>query len=415
MDSRNQPSTNASGTEEKGYRSETDDASLVHEKSDVEVPKGLLREGIMVAVVCMAQLMTQAALGQLIAPLHIIGDSFGTTNPGQLSWYAAAYSLTVGTFILIAGRLGDLFGHKRLFIAGFVWFGVWSLLAGFSVYTSPIFFDFTRAMQGIGPAFMLPNGVAILGRAYPPGRRKEMIFSLFGATAPTGFVLGATFASLFAEVAWWPWGYWTMGAVCFACAAIGIFFIPVTPAPPRDTSHSMFSQVDGPGCIVGVTGLILINFAWNQGPVVGWDVPYVYSLLIVGFLFMAAFFYVEWKAEFPLIPFDILNRTTGFVLACIACGWSSFGIWIFYWWQLVEVLRGYSPLLASAYMVPTTISGLAAAVTTGLILSKVPASTVMQISMTAFMTGAILMATCPVDQSYWLQTFFAAVITPWGM
>jgi MFS family permease len=165
----------------------------VQSKSD-RPPFSLPHEVAFVLTVCMAQLMTQAGLGQAIAPLHIIGASFGVDDdPAQLAWFPAAYSLTVGTFILIAGRLGDLYGHKRLFVAGFLWFGLWSVIAGFAVYSGPILFDCCRAFQGIGPAFLLPNGIAILGTTYEPGVRKAMVFSAFGAMAPSGFVVGALF------------------------------------------------------------------------------------------------------------------------------------------------------------------------------------------------------------------------------
>lgn len=76
----------------------------------------------------MAQFMTQASLCMPIAPVHIIGDSFGITNPASLSRYAASYSLNVGTFILVAGRLGDVYGHRLMFLAGFMWFALWSFL-----------------------------------------------------------------------------------------------------------------------------------------------------------------------------------------------------------------------------------------------------------------------------------------------
>jgi MFS family permease len=139
-------------------------------------PKSLSQKIPFVAVVCIAQFMTQAGLSMSIAPVHIIGLSFGTSNPAELSWFAAAYSLTVGTFILVAGRLGDVYGHRRLFVLGFGCFSLWSLLAGFSVWSNKIFFDCCWALQGIGPAILLPNAIAIFGRTYPPGFRKEMIF-----------------------------------------------------------------------------------------------------------------------------------------------------------------------------------------------------------------------------------------------
>jgi MFS family permease len=119
-----------------------------------------------------------------IAPVYIIGKNFHADIPDELSWCAVAYSLTVDTFVLVCGRLGDVFGRRLMFIIGFAWFGLWSLLVGLSVWSNQAFFYCCRAFQGMGPAMLLPNAIAILGRAYPPGLRKEIIFSFFGATAP---------------------------------------------------------------------------------------------------------------------------------------------------------------------------------------------------------------------------------------
>ncbi|KAG4439889.1 Low affinity NH4+ transporter [Cadophora sp. M221] len=387
----------------------------------------LPREAAFIATLCTTQLFTQASLAQAIAPLHIIGASFSISSPGELSWFPAAYSLTVGTFILIAGRLGDLYGHKRFFVAGWIWYGVWSLLAGLAVYVpsrhdgggGAVFFDVCRGMQGIGPAFLLPNALAILGRTYPQGRRKEMVFSIFGATAPSGFVLGAVFASLFAQVGWWPWAFWCMGILCFGMGGLGWYVIPTTPTPvlqdDEDDGVGMWERCDGMGCVTGVTALVLVNFAWNQGPVVGWSTPYTYALLILGFVFLALFAWVESRASHPLLPKEALTRDTAFVLGCMAAGWSSFGIWVFYGWQFLEELRGTSPLLTSAQFVPCAFSGLAAALTTGHILHHVGPSIVMMVAMTAFTTGLVLIATAPVQQTYWVQTFISICIMPWGM
>ncbi|KAM3164618.1 Low affinity ammonium transporter [Lachancea thermotolerans] len=381
----------------------------------IQKPESLLREAAFVGVICGAQLMTQAGLGQSIAPLHIIGDSFGTRNPGQLSWFAAAYSLTVGTFILIAGRLGDVYGHKKFFIIGFFWYALWSLLAGFSVYSNQIFFDCCRAFQGIGPALLLPNAIAILGRTYVPGRRKAMILSLFGATAPAGFVLGAVFSSIFGQLTWWPWAYWAMGIVCFFLAVAGILVIPRMPLPKLDTSVSTYQRLDIPGSVTGVIGLVLLNFAWNQGPVVGWQTPYTYSLLIVSAVFLCVFAFIESRAPHPLLPLSALSSDAAFVLGCVGAGWSSFGIWIYYFWLFLEELRGHSPLLTSAQFAPVAISGLCAALTTGFVITRVRASLVMLFAMTAFTVGGILIATAPVKQVYWAQAFVSIIVMPWGM
>jgi len=292
----------------------------------------LAREAIFVALICLAQFLTQAGLGSVLAILPVLGASLGigVTNHGVQAWLIAGYSLTIGTFILVSGRLGDLYGHKRVLLAGYAWFGTWSIVAGLAVYSGSVLFIFARILSGVGPSLMLPNALAILGIAYPPSPRKNLVFSLFGAVAPGGCVVGAALASVFALV-WWPWFFWAMGIVLLATAVLGYFVIPEDHHPQalgwRSLSVLEFIEaVDALGGALGVMALVLINFAWNQAGVVGWSEPYVYVLLVVGVLLVPVFFWVEFRVvRSPLLPFDVLNRKVGLVLVCVACGWGSFG------------------------------------------------------------------------------------------
>ncbi|KAF2086030.1 YOR378W-like protein [Saccharata proteae CBS 121410] len=368
-----------------------------------------------VTLVSCAQLFTQAGLAQTMAPLHIMAKDFGDPSAGQLSWFTAAYSLTVGTFILIAGRLGDMYGHKLMFILGWAWYSLWSLICGLTVYSnSQIFLDVCRALQGIGPAILLPSSLAILGQTYPPGRRKEMVFAIYGATAPNGFAVGALFSSLVAQLAWWPWAFWLMAIVCFVFVALAYFIIPTEHHDDSASAHGK-QTFDWLGAITGVVGLVLFNIAWNQAPVVGWSSPYIIVLLILGVLFFIGFIFVEKRVAQPLVPIDSFDSHVGFVLACIALGWSSFGIWLYYFWQLAEVVRGNTPLNATAQVTPTCVSGICAALTVGFLLSRVKTAWIICGAMTAFCVGNILLATLPREQLYWKQLFWAELVTPWGM
>lgn len=374
-------------------------------------------EFVFVAVVCMAQFMTQAALGACLSPLDIIGESFDITNPGILSWLIAGYSLTVGTFILFFGRCGDLFGYRLMLLVGFSWFSIWSLVAGVSIYSNYILFIFARALQGLGPAMLFPNALAILGATYPPGNKKRLIFALFGGMAPSGAVVGAVFAALLAELAWWPWAFWCMAIYCTLLAVIVYLVVPSTPSHTADMPISrILTELDVVGAILGVAGLVLVNIAWNQAPVVGWQQAYVYVLLIIGFLFFAAFIYYEVAmSPQPLIPFETLNTDVCFILGCVACGWSSFGIWVFYIWRFLEDIRGITPLLAAAQFVPPAPSGLAASLVTAYLMGKAKPGWIMFIALSAFTLGSILMAISPVDQTYWALTFVSLLVMPWGM
>ena len=93
-----------------------------------------------------------------------------------------------------------------MLVIGYVWFGIWSIVAGLANYSNHVLFIFARVIGGTGPAISMPNALALLGALYQRGKRKNMAFSLFAACAPSGAILGAVFASLFA-LAWWPCTY----------------------------------------------------------------------------------------------------------------------------------------------------------------------------------------------------------------
>jgi MFS family permease len=291
-----------------------------------------IREFLFIGLLCCAQLVTQAGLLNSLNILHIIGSDLGITNPGVLSWLVAGYSLTVGTFILLSGRCGDLFGYKIMMIIGFAWFAIWNIIAGFSVYASrnggQVLFIFSRVLGGIGPAILLPNALGLLGATYNPGRKKDMIFSLFGACAPGGAVVGGTFAGLW-SLLWWPWTFWTFGITLAILAILSSFILPSVPLSREARSLSYkekLVELDLLGASVGITAMILFNFAINQAPGFGWSKVYIYLLLIFGTLLFLVFFWIELKvAEKPLLPFDALSVDVSFVLFCEACGWAAFG------------------------------------------------------------------------------------------
>lgn len=376
-----------------------------------------IHEFFFVSIVCMAQFMTQAALAACLAPLQIIGDALNISNPGILSWLIAGYSLTVGTFILFFGRCGDLFGYRSMFIIGFFWFALWSVVAGLSAYSNYMLFIFARTLQGLGPAMLFPNALALLGSTYPPGNKKRMVFALFGGCAPSGAVVGGVFGALLAEKAWWPWTFWCMAIYCFLLAVLGFFVIPFTHSAPKGlTLHDLIVELDVVGATLGVSGLVLVNIAWNQGPVVGWQTVYVYVLLIIGALLLAGFIFYEMRlASKPLIPFHALNLNVSFILGCMACGWSSFGIWVFYLYQFFENIRGQTALSSAAQIVPAAVSGLTAAVVTGWLMSRLRPGWIMLFAMLGFTIGNVFLAVAPVHQTYWALTFVSTVVMPWGM
>ena len=368
-------------------------------------------EILFVGVAIMSNFMALAGLGQAISPLQIISNDLHVTKPGEQAWFAAAYSLTVGTFILMAGRMGDVIGHKRMFVCGYCFLGVWSGFAGFTVYTGrQIFFDVCRALQGIGAAMVAPNALALLARAYPPGKKKNIIFSLYGAMAPWGFVVGALFGAIFAELAWWPWIFWSYGLAAWALAAFALLVVPKSLGHDAQfVAKTAKPGMDWKGCGLGVTGLVLVNVAWNNAALYGWHTPHVYFVLIIGLLVLVTFGWVESHAESPLVPVKAMNRTVVWTLALVGLGWGSFGIWIYYSFRWMMEVRGSAPLLAAVRFIPAIPCGMIAAGVTGLMLTHTPVAFTVLISMTAFFVGELIAATQPVKQSFWAQMFISVV------
>ena len=265
----------------------------------------------------------------------------------------------------------------------------------------------------------LPNAVALLGITYPPGLRKNIVFAVFGAVAPGGAVIGAVFGGIFRNN--WPWAFYSLALVLLTAALVGHIVIRNRASPePVDTKKlslwQLLETLDILGGSVGIIALALFNFAWNQAPATSWAEPAVLTTLILGVLLVPVFFFVETRvSSSPLIPLDIINSDIGFVIACVALGWATFGIWIYYSFQFFQQIRGSGLLLTSAYYVPAAISGALASIITGLLLRVLHPAWVMTLSLTSFTIAPILVGTAPVQQTYWSQTFVSMIFITWGI
>lgn len=368
-----------------------------------------------VLVIILAQFMSFAGLGQAIAPMQYIAQDLQVSHPSSPAWFATAYALTFGTFLLICGRMGDILGHKRIFVFGYSFLASWSAFAGFSAYIhSPAFFNICRAFQGVGAALLVPNALALLERAYPPGWKKNVVIALYSVIAPWGFVLGGLFASLFAEVAWWPWAFWSYALAAWTLSALSILIIPRSLA--HDAQFSRTRDDDRPGwdlagSLLGIFGLVLVSVAWNLAPLFGWGTPRVYLLLIIGIISLIAFIWVEARALSPIFPIELKALCS---LVVVGLGWGSAGIWTFYSFKFLDDIRHFSALGTTAQFIPLMFAGLLAAGVTIFLLRHTSVQFTLFLSMVAFFVGEIMTATQPSKQTYWAQMFLAVLTMPFG-
>ncbi|KAI2628206.1 major facilitator superfamily transporter [Xylaria nigripes] len=378
----------------------------------------LLREILFVATICVAHLCAQAGIGQTLPITRDIGSRFRVTNADNLSSAIAGYDMGLGAFILVASRLGAIFGHKRLFIIGLLWSAAWSLFVGASFYSTRSLLIISRTLQGVGVGLTLPSGLTLLEARCLTGIRKGVVFTLYSVMSPIGLILGALGAGIFAKLAWWPWVYWAFSITLVVLAAISCFTIPSTSRENSEESEAngIVSELDIPGMTTGITSLGLFGFAWIQAQEVGWQQLYLWIILILSVILAMLFVMIEaFYARKPLVPRSALSSDVFWILVTAGCSWSSFGIWSFYGWQFVERLRFVSPLLSTAYFVPIVIVGCIAAVSTRFIIHRIGQHETFCIAMLAMMTGGVLMVTMPARQMYWKQLFTSIVFMTWGL
>ncbi|KAI0477432.1 major facilitator superfamily-domain-containing protein [Xylariaceae sp. FL0804] len=401
------------------------------------------REFFFVATICVSHLCAYAGIGQVLPLLDVLGSALGAPSTGSLSWAVAAYCAAPGACLLFASRLGDVFGHRRVLLLGLAWAALWAAVAGAS-FSLPVpapaqqqfaqprqpgtatsapsaLFLVSRALQGLGAALALPAGSALLAGVYPDdgsgsgsgrSRGRAVAFALHAAAAPLGLLAGAAGAAVLA-LAWWPLAFFATTLTLLATAAVGEL---LHPGHARRTADDLVAELDVPGAAAGVAALVLLGFALNQAPLVGWTEPYVWLALIAGVLLAVLFVMIEsYYAPRPLLPLYALSWHESCVLLAVATGWACFGVWLFYSWQFVLVLRDVSPLLSTAYFVPIAISGTLAAVWSGSIMRRLGSLAMLCVALFSLTLGAVLTATVPVNQIYWAQFFISTLVVGWAM
>ncbi|KEF56434.1 uncharacterized protein A1O9_08015 [Exophiala aquamarina CBS 119918] len=372
-------------------------------------------------MIAFLQIIPQSTLTTVFPISRYIAQSFAIQNHLILPWLVAAYALSFGTFILIGGRLGDIFGHKSMVVVGYCFMSFWSVVAGLSHYAGfPVFFV-ARGFQGVAASLMVPNGLALLGRTYPPGSKEKIFsFTMFGLFAPVGAYLGMLFGALFSEHSAWWWGFYTLAIISIMLAVtaqVVLISPPLTPKQIRPTKEKL-QDMDWLGAVTGVGGLICVQIALVSAPAAGWSTQYIYMLLIMGLLLIAFFVIVEIKvAEQPLVPFKMLKADVGFVLGAVACGWASFGIWTWFLWKYLLGIKNDTPLHAALHVLPIVPVALVASVLTAWMMRKCRPAWTLFWALIAFTLGPLLLAIdSNIDRtSYWTWTFISLLVMPFGM
>lgn len=224
--------------------------------------------------------------------LPTLGDDLGMSQSG-LQWAVTAFALPSGGFLLLFGRIGDLYGRRRLFLTGLALFGSASLLATFA--WDPASFLTGRALQGLGAATIVPTGMSLLTTTFPEGPARDRALGISGTLLSLGYTTGMVAGGVLTDAFGWrsTMALLTLFAVIVLSLAPALLPESRTPDRPR---------LDVPGAITVTTGLLALIYALSTAADHGFARTDVVTTLIAGLLLLTAFAYVESRTESPWSP-----------------------------------------------------------------------------------------------------------------
>jgi MFS family permease len=263
-------------------------------------PKLSPRDKLVLFVLCAAQFMVALDFSVLNVALPVLGADLGM-DQSALQWAVTAFALPSGGFLLLFGRTGDLFGRRRLFLAGLALFGLASLLATFA--WDPASFLAGRALQGVGAAAIVPTGMSLLTTTFPEGPQRDRALGISGTLLSLGFTVGMVLGGVLTDTLGWrsTMGLLTLFALIVLPLAPGLLPESRTPDRPR---------LDIPGAVTVTGGLLALIYSLSTAAERGFGGTDVIVTLVAGLLLLAAFVAVESRAASPLVSLPMLRRRT---------------------------------------------------------------------------------------------------------
>ncbi|MGW7285672.1 MFS transporter [Streptomyces sp. NPDC054847] len=258
------------------------------------------RARLVLFVLCAAQFMVALDFSVLNVALPELGRDLGL-GPSSLQWAVTAFALPSGGFLLLFGRIADLYGRRRLFLTGLAVFGVASLLATFA--WDPASFLAGRALQGLGAAVIVPTGMSLITTTFPEGPQRERALGISGTLLSLGFTVGMLLGGVMTDTLGWRS---TMGL-------LALFTLVVLPLAPRVLTESrtpLRPRLDVPGAVTVTGGLLAVIYALSTAADRGFGGADVIVTLVAGVALLTAFAVVETRSPAPLVSLPMLRRRT---------------------------------------------------------------------------------------------------------
>ncbi len=337
--------------------------------------------------------------------LPTIGRDLHTDLAG-LQWVLNGYLLTLGSFLVIGGSLGDRFGRRKLFLIGLVSFGTASLLCGLAPTTVTLIA--ARSIQGIAAALLVPGSLAIISASFRPEDRGAAI----GAWAGLGGVasaVGPFLGGWLIESVSWRAVFFINLPLAAAAFVLTLWHVPESRDPNAD--HA----IDVAGASALALGLGSVVYALIEGPANGWGATEV-GIGAFGVVALVGFIVIELRSQHPMVPLGVFRSRQFSGANLVTFGvYGGLGATTFLVVVYLQTRLGYSPIAAGASLLPLTAMMMLFSARMGALAQRIGPRLPMTVGPIIAGLGMALFSLLEPGASYWTSAFPAATVMAIGM
>lgn len=329
-------------------------------------------------------------------------------SAGDIQWLFTGYGLVFGGFLLLGGRLSDLYGRKRIFLIGTAVFTLASMLGGLS--TGPGMLVAMRCLQGLGAAFLAPAALALLMGAFEEGAPRNRAIGIWGTVAAAGYSVGVVLGGILTARMGWRW-------ILFVNVPLGVAIFGVAWKLLREPPAAIEKpKLDIGGSVLVTLGLMVLVFALAKVPVYGWTSAATFRLFGLAAALLAAFVWLESRIAHPLIPPRIFLMpgiaAANAVFTFISAALVAMNLMLTLYFQ--QVLN-YSPFLTGLAFLPHGLAASFAGPWGGRLANRLGARTVLLGGIAVGLVGLGLLALISTRNTYWYHVLPVTVLLSFGI
>jgi EmrB/QacA subfamily drug resistance transporter len=313
-----------------------------------------------------------------------IARDIGATTAG-LQWVVNGYLLVLASTVVTAGRLGDILGRRRVFLAGMALFVAGSVVCATAGQEEVLVVG--RLIQGLGAAGLLGLSLAIVSSVFTQAERPRAL-GIWAGVSALALGIGPLLGGVLLELVSWRWIFWVNVPFCL----LGVVLVLVSTAEQRDESAAG-RGIDVPGLVTIGLGLALVVLALVEGKTWGWASAATLGSFVGGVALLVAFWFIEHHVRAPIVEFDLFRNgpyfgasAAGFCL--IGCYWAV----MFLQPQYLQTALGHSALLAGAMVLPITVPMIFISPLGGRLMAFVGTRSLMTIGMALGTVGLVILA-----------------------